>query len=193
MERRFIVTQIGPDGDTILAETALPKQVRPILIDDLRASDFLAESPNEDRDAVFDAVTAMNYIGDDPPFPEEVTLCGRTYRIEELPDDPAVLDEFWTVRLASPSLIKLVCRLPGKLRYEFWPNESQHRGRPHCKVSSGEKAATFSIPEGDLLAGNIRPHETEARKTIRKHADELTRYWRLTRPDDQRTPDRSNP
>ena len=193
MGRRFIISPVGDDGETILADTALPEQVRPILIDDLRASDFLDGSPKEDRDAVFDADTAMNYIGHEPPFPEEVTLCGRAYRIEELPDDPTALDEFWTVRLASPSLIKLVCRLPGKLRYEFWPNESQHRGRPHCKVSSGEKAATFSIPEGDLLAGNIRPHEAEARKTIRKYANELTRFWWLTRPDSQRIPDRSNP
>ena len=180
MAKRFIITHIGDDGDTVIADAATAEEITDTIVGDLMASDVRRDLPDEDREDAFRAFVAMT--GPD----EQIEIFGRTYRIEELPDDPAALDEFWTVRLASPSLIKLVCRLPGKLRYEFWPNESQHRGRPHCKVSSGEKAATFSIPEGDLLAGNIHPHETEARKTIRKHADELTRYWWLTRPDDQR-------
>ena len=84
MERRFVITHVGPGGNTTLARSALPEQVRPILVDDLRGSDFLKGSPNEDRDPVFEAATAMNYIYDDGPFPEDVTLCGRTYRIERL-------------------------------------------------------------------------------------------------------------
>lgn len=185
MGKRFIVTHVGNDGEAILADGAAANELAGVVLNDVLASDTLGELPPEDRDAVFNAAVALNGLSC-PPFPEQVTIYDRVYRVEELPDVGAALDEFLADRLGSPNLLRLVIRLPGKLRYEIWPNESQHRGRPHCKVSYSGQSATFSIPDGVLLAGHLRPHEAEAAKSIRLHGKALMDKWQLMRPDDQR-------
>ena len=95
----FLLPHIGDDGDTVIADAATAEEITDIIVGDLMASDVRRDLPDEDREDAFRAFVAMT--GPD----EQIEIFGRTYRIEELPDDPAALDEFWTVRLASPSLI----------------------------------------------------------------------------------------
>ena len=185
MTQKFIVTHIGDEGETILAHAAEPGEVIDVVVDDLMSSDAWKELPADDREAVFRAEASLNDLTG-PHGPECATVSTRTYRVERLPDDPAAHDEFYRFRFGHPNLIKLLCRLPGKLRYEIWPNESQHRGRPHCKASNREKAANFSIPDGERIVGDLRPDEREASETIQKHGEELLTLWHRTRPDDQK-------
>lgn len=186
MTRRFIVTHIDEDCETILAHYVEGEEVIDVVVGDmLDSSDLFAKHDRETRENACRAfAAAMGLSGPNPR--EQVTLRGRTYRVEELPDDPVALDEFYNARFLSPKLLKLVYRVPGKLRIEIWPNESQHRGRPHCRVSNRSKAASFTIPDGDLLVGDLHPDDREAMKIVRKHGDQLLCLWHRMRPDDQK-------
>jgi hypothetical protein len=66
------------------------------------------------------------------------------------------------------------------------PNESQHRGRPHCLIAMGEDSATFDILTGELLAGTLKSWNRTAEKIVKKHSAELLKTWNETRPDDQK-------
>jgi hypothetical protein len=66
------------------------------------------------------------------------------------------------------------------------PNESQHRGRPHCLIVMGEDSATFDIDTGKLLAGTLKSWNRTAEKVVANHSAELREVWDKTRPDDQR-------
>lgn len=66
------------------------------------------------------------------------------------------------------------------------PNESQHRGRPHCLIAMGEDSATFDIVTGELLAGTLKSWNRTAEKIVKKHSAELLETWDEMRPDDQK-------
>ena len=186
MKRRFMVTHINDDcGETILAHDAASKDVFRVVVENALASDVLAKHDHDTREAAIEMVARIGCF-EDPPRTVEGSIYDRTYRIEELPDDPIALAEFYNARLLSPKLLKFVYRVPGKLRIEIWPNESQHRGLPHCRVSNRSKAASFTIPDGALLVGDLRPDEREATMIVRQHGEELLSLWHLMRPDDQR-------
>lgn len=190
MSKRYMVTHIdGDDGETILAHDIEADELVDVVVDDLMASEALIDVARNDQDRrdALEMSASLNGVDVDG-LPKQVTpVGGHTYLIEELPDDPVALDEFHKVRFTNPKLVKFVCRgLPGKLRYEIWPNESQHRGEPHCKVSNKARAATFGIPEGNRKAGDLRPDEAEATKTIRAHGERLLADWYRLRPDDQK-------
>lgn len=186
MSKRFIVTQIGEDHETILAHDVPGNEVLDVVVDDmLNSSDLFAEHDRQTReDACRAFAAAMGLSGPHPR--EQVTLRGRNYRVEELPDDPIALDEFYNARLIDLKLLRLVFRTPGKLRIEIWPNESQHRGLPHCRVSKPPKFASFTIPEGQLLVGDLRPDESKATKLVQSNGEALLRLWHRMRPDDQK-------
>lgn len=185
MVGRYVVTRLDDGGETILADAAEADEVFEVVVDDVLTSNALADNAAQDRKQAIEMAAIMKGL-QNPPFPKEATVFQHQYRIEELPDDPAVLDEFYRSRFRRPNFMHLVCRLPGKLRYEIWPNESQHRGRPHCKVSYNGESATLSIPDGELLAGSLRRHEAEARRTIQTSGNDLLQRWEQMRPDDQR-------
>lgn len=183
--QRYIVSHLDDAGVMVLSEWAEASEVPAIVLDDLLRSPAKADIAEAEREILFNAVVALTGLPF-PPFPLSTTLFDRVYRIEELPDDHTGAIEFLKSRFASPELLGLVVRIPGKFRCDIWPNESQHRGRPHCRVSHGERSATFSIPDGVLLAGSLGRHQAEASRTIRLHGSELLQKWDLMRPDDQR-------
>lgn len=186
MSKRFMVTHIDEDGgETIFAHGAASEEVFSVVVENAMASDVLAQHDDGTREAAIEMVARIGGF-EDPRESVEGSIYGRSYRVEELPDDPIALDEFYDVRLTSPKLLKLVYRVPGRLRIEIWPDESKHRGRPHCRVSNRSKAASFTIPEGDLFVGDLQPDEREAEKLVRTHGDELLRLWHRMRPDDQK-------
>ena len=187
MTKRFMVTHIGDDGETILSHGAETDEVIEIVVDDLMTSEALKEVAECEDDRRLGLIGLAALCGLQPPrLPEQIRIESRNYRIEELPDDPVALDEFYTAKLLSPKLLKFIYRVPGKLRIEIWPNESQHRGLPHCRVSNRSKSASFTIPDGALLVGDLRPDEREATMIVRQHGEELLSLWHLMRPDDQR-------
>lgn len=185
-DKRFIVTYMGEDGETILEHNAKGDEAIDVVVGDMLAnSDAFAGEDEENREWACRALAAAKNLSGPNPI-EQATLKGRTYRVEELPDDSLALDEFYNAKLSEPKLLKLVYRTPGKLRIEIWPNESQHRGRPHCRVSKPPKSASFTIPEGELLVGDLRPDEREASKLVQAHSQELLWLWHRMRPDDQK-------
>lgn len=190
--KRFKVTHVGEDGETILAQDAASEDVFPTIIADVLASDILAEHDQETREAAVEMVARIQGI-EHPPFPETTEVYRRRYTIEELPEPQLEVGETeaWLTDIRGTRITDVFSELRvvlpiSKLRFEIWPNESQHRGRPHCKVSCGGKAATFSIPEGKLLIGDIHPNERAATKAIQLHGEQLLKVWNLMRPDDQR-------
>ena len=74
----------------------------------------------------------------------------------------------------------------GRFKAVIRPNESQHRGRPHCLIEVNETSAVFDIVTGDRLAGTLKRWDRTAEKVVKKHSDELTEVWNRTRPDDQK-------
>lgn len=68
----------------------------------------------------------------------------------------------------------------------FFSNESQHRGRAHCKVTIAGKSANFDIVSGELIIGDIRPWERTVSKVLIEHKEGLLEFWHSTRPDDQK-------
>jgi hypothetical protein len=66
------------------------------------------------------------------------------------------------------------------------PNESQHRGRPHCLIAMGEDSATFDILTGERLAGTLKSWNRTAEKVVKQNSAELLIVWNDTRPDDQK-------
>lgn len=184
-DKHFIVTHIGAEGETILAHNASSDDVFSTVVNDALSADILPEHDQQTREAAVEMVTRIQGL-ERPKESREGTVYGRTYRVDELPDDPVALDEFYDARMVSPRLLKLVFRTPGKLRIEIWPNESQHRGRPHCRVSKPPKFASFTIPDGELLVGDLRPDEREATKLVQSHGEELLGLWHRMRPDDQK-------
>ena len=188
MTRRFIVTHIDEDRETILAHDVECEEIVDVVVDDLMSSDALVEiTDNEkDRRGALNAIASLSGL-EPPHFRDQISIEGRTYRIEQLPDDPIALDEFYNARFLSPKLVKLVCRFKeSKLRYTIYTKEPQHRGRPHCTASRGEKSANFEIPSGKWMVGDISPDSREATNTIRKHGERLLSLWHRTRPDDQK-------
>ena len=69
-----------------------------------------------------------------------------------------------------------------------YPNESKHRGRPHCEVKIDGKTATFDIETGDPLGENVGRWERTVRKVLLQHQEGLREFWHDTRPDDQKLP-----
>lgn len=192
MGKRFIVTHIGKDGATILAQDASPEEVFPTIVADALTSDILPEHEQDTREAAVEMVARIHGL-ENPPFPRMTEVYSRRYTVEELPE--VQLDQEgggpWLLDIRGNRVTRISSELrvalpTSKLRFEIWPNESQHRGRPHCKVSCGGKSATFSIPEGELLVGDIHPDERTASRTIQLHGEQLLKVWYLMRPDDQR-------
>jgi len=71
-------------------------------------------------------------------------------------------------------------------RCEIFPNESQHRGRPHCKMTADEKSAVFDIRTGEKLVGDLGRWERTASKAVQLHSAALLDFWIDLRPDDQK-------
>lgn len=74
----------------------------------------------------------------------------------------------------------------GRFKAVIRPNESQHRGRPHCLIEINETSATFDIVTGNRLAGSLKRWDRTAEKVVKEHSDELIKVWNRTRPDDQK-------
>jgi hypothetical protein len=135
------------------------------------------------RLSVIQAIVVLKRVAE--PFPEIVEVDGRSYRIEELADDPIVLDEFWQARLQSSTLLRLVCRLPSKLRYEIWRMSRNIEVALTVRSQQQIDQRHFPYPKVHC-SRSLRPHEAEAKRTIQAHGETLMRIWQRTRPDDQR-------
>jgi hypothetical protein len=75
-------------------------------------------------------------------------------------------------------------------RVIFYPNESRHPGRPHCKVEIGGKTANYDINTFEVLAGDVGKYHRTVAKVLRNHQSGLLKEWDDTRPTDQRLPTR---
>lgn len=74
----------------------------------------------------------------------------------------------------------------GKFKAIIRPNESKHRGRPHCLIEHDEKSASFDIQSGERLAGDLGQWNRTAEKVVLEFSNDLLSLWNDTRPDDQR-------
>ena len=101
----------------------------------------------------------------------------------------SMLDSFTSygkIQEDGRSLLTEVTVEIGRFKAVIRPNESQHRGRPHCLIEVNEASATFDIMTGDRLAGSLKRWDRTAEKVVKKHSDELMKVWERTRPDDQK-------
>ncbi len=73
-----------------------------------------------------------------------------------------------------------------QFKVEIFPNESQHRGRPHCRVTTDKGAVTIDFLTGEVLAGDAGHWTRTACKTVVQHKDGLLALWNATRPTDQK-------
>lgn len=71
-------------------------------------------------------------------------------------------------------------------RVIFYPNESRHPGRPHCKVEIGGKTANYDLKTLQRLVGDVGKHQREVSKVLTKHQKGLLKFWDETRPTDQK-------
>ena len=61
----------------------------------------------------------------------------------------------------------------------YFMDNKEHK-RPHIHISYQGKEAVFSIPEGEVLSGNLPRKQTRlAQAWIEIHADELVANWEL--------------
>ena len=74
-------------------------------------------------------------------------------------------------------------------RIEIYPNEGQHRGRPHAAVflPDGKISVSLEDPPEVLTPQKLRG-EAAALRVVKKHLVRLLKLWAETRPDDQRLP-----
>ncbi len=73
-----------------------------------------------------------------------------------------------------------------QFKVEIFPNESTHRGRPHCKVTTDKGAVTVDISNGGIIAGTAGHWTRTIQKVVLSHSDGLKRLWDEMRPDDQK-------
>lgn len=76
-----------------------------------------------------------------------------------------------------------------EFRVIFYPNESQHRGRPHCKVVIADKTANYDLNTLEPIVGDLGKWNRTVKKVLKEHKDRLLAFWHATRPDDQKLPD----
>jgi hypothetical protein len=93
---------------------------------------------------------------------------------------------FGEIQENGMSLLKEVTVSLDGFRVTIRPNESQHRGRPHCLIAMGEFSATFDIVTGALLAGSLKSWTRTAEKVVKRNSVDLLKVWNDTRPDDQK-------
>jgi hypothetical protein len=189
-ESRVIISRRSPDGERIIAIDAKHHEVTDIVIADALnipsdelEPEIIRNISTEDRAAAITAAVTLqgSALG---RLPASIKVYGQVYEIDELPEEPEGLLCLLRSRAAS-GLLHLNCSLPGPLKFEIWPNERTHRGRPHCRVTYGGKQASYSIPDGKKLSGDLRPKESLASRLIRQHGEILQELWIATRPDDQ--------
>lgn len=75
-----------------------------------------------------------------------------------------------------------------EFKVEIRANESQHRGRPHCCVTTDKGAVSVDIRTGEIIAGNAGRWNTSVSKAVVAHSNGLQELWDQMRPDDQRLP-----
>lgn len=73
-------------------------------------------------------------------------------------------------------------------KVEIRANEGQHRGRPHCCVTTDKGAVSVDILTGEIIAGNAGKWNTPIRKAVKSHSAGLKKLWDEMRPDDQQLP-----
>jgi hypothetical protein len=71
-------------------------------------------------------------------------------------------------------------------RVIFYPNESRHPGRPHCKVEIGGKTANYDLKTLKPLVGDVGRYQRTVDKVLTKHQSGLLKFWDDTRPTDQK-------
>ncbi len=71
-------------------------------------------------------------------------------------------------------------------KVSIWPNESQHRGRPHCAVRHDKGQVSVDIMTGEVIAGDPGRWASAIKHAVLQHSSELQELWNSTRPDDQK-------
>jgi hypothetical protein len=85
-------------------------------------------------------------------------------------------------------LLEFVVKGIADFRIDLYPNESQHRGRPHCRVHLQDGPINVSLERPPIvLAGrrNMRG-EAAALKCVEANLSKILQAWADTRPDTQK-------
>lgn len=70
---------------------------------------------------------------------------------------------------------------------QIFPDESQHRGRPHCSVDTrGHGRVSVDIMTGEILAGDAGRYNREISLAVTGEKRGLSDLWAKMRPDDQK-------
>jgi len=78
-----------------------------------------------------------------------------------------------------------------QLKVEIRANEGQHRGRPHCCVTTDKGAVSVDILTGEIIEGDAGKWNTPIKKVVKSHSNGLKKLWDEMRPDDQKLPQAS--
>jgi hypothetical protein len=182
IDRTWVTIRYDQDGVVIIGTAATPEAAAECAAEDRVALpwDDYPHISSADREIAARAVVVLGGLS------EPRNVFGRDYQVVELPDD--LTPAQWVREWRGPTVLHIVCAREGQLRVEIYPNEGQHRGRPHCKVTYARRVAgSFGLPDGEPLhPGRLGPHEAAARKLVRKHGRRLLDDWFHYRPDDQR-------
>lgn len=73
-----------------------------------------------------------------------------------------------------------------QFKVEIFPNEGQHRGRPHCKITTDKGSVTVDLHTFAIIAGTAGPWNHTICKVVKDHQTGLLVLWDKMRPDDQR-------
>jgi hypothetical protein len=93
-----------------------------------------------------------------------------------------------TLASGKQMLTERVYKEVDTFKIEVFPNEGQHRGRPHCKVTTDKGAVTVDAKTGEILAGNAGHWTATVCKVVLAHSDGICDLWEKMRPEDQKLP-----
>lgn len=139
--------------------------------------------PDEVDQALAKALSgvAQPHEGEGVSLPDDVeTLVRETYDDALASEPPGTLyrlDEKWVQSVSE-------------FRMDIFHDESKHRGRPHVRVTLPDGHINISLEDPpEVLAGKrgLRG-EAAAIKAVKEHRKSLLKFWKKTRPDDQKLP-----
>lgn len=200
MKKTFYkVMVIDADGTvTVLRDATTLGDIPNIVESDILERGRIAEA-NANADGIEkvreqtngEIVTAKIYYAARPSTEPLPLPNGRIYQVEEVMQSPAPFGDSRDAssidqELSDPASMEFLCAQVGGLSIYVYPDESRHRGRPHCTVAAGGANANFDILTGELLAGSLKSQNGKARKLVIELRNELLAKWDAKRPDTQK-------
>ena len=184
-EKRYQVSRVSGETRTIVASPVSAEEVGHRITQDAMAIPF----PDLDRTgcggSTIEEIENLRAVKAQlaGAIPDAgIDVLGHRYEFDEI-QEPVPDDD-----LAAPpndgSFFQIVRE--SQLSISIYPNEGKHRGRPHCSVRSSSRSANISLPDGEILAGDLGPETSRAVALVRRHGALLLKHWYDTRPGDQR-------